>query len=266
LNQSIDSVEMVGSVMDELYGGVPDYYPQVKFDFDQDPDPIKRRKKNIKKARKLLRPSKAWWSVWPLNFSRFNDAGQCAVTGIRLAALGPQAFNKPLLDPDTLKPLDNGTTLAQQFFIDPVTGNKTPFTAFSNVDQGVPLRSSYCPELLQLYWLFTQWRHQQHLDNQGQFSVFLWKRKKIKMVPITEKPKKSSKPSFAMALEPFFQLIQEHTHTGEAHIIQRRNPFTEEVDSVSIDLDLRVMRYIDEQNGQAQPSSVEATSVGQSGV
>jgi len=247
--------------MDELYGGVPDYYPQVKFDFDQDPDPVKRRKKNIKKAKKLLRPTKAWWSIWPLNISRFNDEGQCSVTGIRLAALGPDAYMKPLLNPDTMKPMDDGTTLSQHFFYDPVSGKNTPFTAYSNVDRGVPLRSSYCPELLQLYWLYTQWRHQQHLDNQGQMSVWLWKRKKIKMVPITEKPKKSSKPSLVLALEPFYQLCMEHTHTGEINIIERRNPLTQEVDSVSIDLDLRMMRYIEEQNGGAQSSSVEPPSV-----
>ena len=76
MNQSIDSVEKVGSVMDELYGGVPDYYPQVKFDFDQDPDPVKRRK-NIKKARNFYAPQKRGECV-ALNFSRFNDSGQCA--------------------------------------------------------------------------------------------------------------------------------------------------------------------------------------------
>ena len=247
--------------MDELYGPVPDYYPQVKFDFDQDPDPIKRRKKNIRKAKKLLKPTKSWWSVWPFNFSRFNDVGQCCVTGIRLAALGPDAFGKPLLDPDTLKPLDEGTTLAHQFFVDPVTGDKNHFTAFSNVDQGMPLRSSYCPELLQLYWLYTQWRQQQHMDNQGQMSVWLWKRKKIKMVPITEKPRRTKKPSLVTALEPFYALIEEHQHTGETHIVQKRNPITERVDFVWIGLDLQMMEYIDEQNSESQASSVEPASV-----
>lgn len=247
--------------MDDQYGPVPDYYPQVKFDFDQDPDPARRRKKNIKKAKKLLKPTKAWWSLWPLNICRFNDSGQCCVTGIRLAALGPDAYAKPLLDPDTLKPMDSGITLSQQFFIDPVTGKNTPFTAFSNVDQGVPLRSSYCPELLQLYWLYTQWRQQQYLENQGQMSVWLWKRKKIKMVPITEKPKKRHMPSVVKAFEPFYQLAQEHIHTGEVSIRERRNPFTEEVDYVDIGLDLRVMRYIEEKNAEAQSSSVEPPSL-----
>jgi hypothetical protein len=138
--------------MEGTYGEVPDYYPQVKFDFDQDPDPIKRRKKNIRKARKLLKPTKPWYFPF---FSKFNDQGQCCVTGIRLAALGPDAYNKPLLDPDTLKPTDDGRTLSNHFFVDQITGQLTGFTALSSVDSGMILRSSYCPELLQLYWLLT---------------------------------------------------------------------------------------------------------------
>lgn len=252
--------------MDDTYGPVPDYYPQVKFDFDQDPDPIRRRKKNIKKARKLLKPTKSWWSVWPFNFSRFNDAGQCCVTGIRLAALGPDAYTKPLLDPDTLKPLDSGATLSGHFFKDQLSGQDSHFTALSSVDSGYPLRSSYCPELLQLYWLYTQWKQQQHLDNQGQMSVWLWKRKRIKMVPITDRPKKSKqKPGLVAALEPFYQLCIENQGKG-IEINEYKNPLTDETDLTTITLDLRVMRAAEQIADEAEHSSVEALSVAQSGV
>jgi hypothetical protein len=247
--------------MDDLYGAVPDYYPQVKFDFDQDPDPIRRRKKNIKKAWKLLRPTKAWWSFGIFRVSRFGEQGQCCVTGIPLAALGPDAYNKPLLDPDTLKPVDDGRTLSNHFFVDQITGQPTQFCAMSNIDSGIPLRSSYCPELLQLYWLYTQWRLQQHHDNQSQMSVWLWKKKRIKMVPITEKPKSNGiKPGLVAALEPFFQMCLENQGRG-IDISEYKNPMTEEVDLTTITLDLRVMRAVEAANAKSEDSRVESASV-----
>ncbi len=243
--------------MEAAYGEVPDYYPQVKFDFDQDPDPTKRRRKNIRKARKLLKPTKPWY--FPFT-SKFNDQGQCCVTGIRLAALGPDAYNKPLLDPDTLKPTDDGRTLSNHFFVDQITGQLTGFTALSGVDSGIPLRSSYCPELLQLYWLYTQWRQEQQLDNQSQMSVWLWKKKRIKMVPIKERVKTNEgKPELVAALEPFFQLCLDNRGKG-IEITEYKNPLTGEVDLTSINLDLRVMRYTAEVNAESAVSSDGATS------
>ena len=243
--------------MEATYGEVPDYYPQVKFDFDQDPDPVKRRKKNISKARKLLKPTKPWY--FPFT-AKFNDQGQCCVTGIRLAALGPEAYNKPLLDPDTLKPTDDERTLSNHFFVDQITGQLTGFTALSGVDSGMPLRSSYCPELLQLYWLYTQWRQEQQLDNQSQMSVWLWKKKRIKMVPIKEKVRTNgAKPELVAALEPFFQLCLDHRGRG-IEIVEYKNPLTGEVDLTSINLDLRVMRYAAEIDAESAVSSDGAAS------
>ena len=74
-----------------------------------------------------------------------------------LSALGPDAYDVPLLDPDTMRPLENGKTLASQFFIDQLSGKPAPFTALSNIDSGYMLRSGYSPELLMIYWLLTQW-------------------------------------------------------------------------------------------------------------
>lgn len=243
--------------MEGSYGEVPDYYPQVKFDFDQDPDPIKRRRKNIRKARKLLKPTKPWFFPF---ISKFNEQGQCCVTGIRLSALGPDAYDKPLLDPDTLKPSENGRTLSNHFFVDQITGQLTGFTALSSVDSGMPLRSSYCPELLQLYWLYTQWRQEQQLDNQSQMSVWLWKKKRIKMVPIQEKVRvNGAKPELVAALEPFFQMCLDNRGRG-IEITEYTNPLSGEVDLTMIHLDLRVMRHAAEIDAQSAVSSDEAPS------
>jgi hypothetical protein len=240
--------------MEQGYGEVPDYYPQVKFDFDQDPDPAKRRTKNIKKAKKLLRPARAWLGLRP----RFNEPGQCCVTGIRLAALGPDAYDKPLLDPDTLQPVEDGRTLSNHFFVDQITGSMAPFTAMSSVDSGIPLRSGYCPELLQLYWLFTQWRYSQHIDGQGQHSVWLWKNRKIKMIPVQKKKEVSSKPPLVERIEPFYQMCLENRGKG-IEVTEYRNEIAGEVDLITITLDLRRMRH-EQEIYEAQRISADAPS------
>jgi len=214
------------------------YYGQVKFDFDRNPDPIKRRKMNIKNAKKVLKPRRRW------GFVQYNEPGQCCVTGIRLSSLGPEAYNKPLLNPDTYDVMEDGITLAGHFFTDSLTGQRTAFTALSNIDSGYALRSGYCPELLMLYWLYTQWKQQQHLDTIGERSLWLWKRRNIKMIPITEPPKRTKKPELVEALQPFFNILHENQGNG-VYITNYPNPDTNEVDICDIRLDLRVIRKLE---------------------
>ena len=213
------------------------YYPQVNFDFDNDPDPVLRRKKNIKNAKSVVMPARKW--MLP-GLPKYNEYGQCCVTGVQLTGLGPDAFNKPLLDPDTLTPVEDGRTLYTEFFSD-VAGKPKSFVALMGVDYGSPLRSSYCPELLQLYWLFSQWKQREEEEHMNERSTFLWKKKRIKMVPkqidTTEKPT----PSLVQELEPFFQKCLEHEGKG-VQINQYKNNITGEVDLTTITLDLRVMR------------------------
>ena len=213
------------------------YYPQVNFEFDNDPDPVLRRKKNIKNARKVLMPARKW--MMP-GFPKYNEYGQCCVTGVQLTGLGPDAFDKPLLDPDTLAPGEDGKTLFTKFFAD-VTGKPKAFVALMGVDTGSPLRSSYCPELLQLYWLFSQWKLAEEDEHMNERSSFLWRKKRIKMVPkqidTTERPS----PNLVQELEPFFQKCLEHEGKG-VQINQYQNSITGEVDLTTITLDLRVMR------------------------
>lgn len=228
------------------------YYAQSKIEWDNDPDPYKRRKKNIKIARKQLKPARRF------GFIKFNQKGQCCVSGIMLASLGPSAFDVPLLDPDTFLPLENGKTLASQFFRDPLTGKTEPFYALSNVDTGFQLGAGYSPDLLMIYWLFSQWKYQQHMDNQSQHSVWLWKRRKIKMVPINPEKAKKSKPKLVEAMEPFYQMCLEHQGNG-IEISEFKNFETGEVDICTIHMDLRHMRYLEEQaKGSFEGTTSEA--------
>ena len=248
--RSIESGETLGMFMNEGDSG-PTYYGQVKFDFDRDPDPIKRRKKNIANARRVLKPRRKWGV-----FLRHNEVGQCCVTGIRLSALGPEAYNKPLLHPDTYDPMEDGKTLAGHFFIDSLTNQRVAFTALSNIDGGYACHSGYSPELLMLYWLYTQWKQQQHMESMGERSLWLWKKRKIKMVPITEPPQRIKKPALVEAIEPFFKILLEHQGNG-VYITEYPNPDNNEVDICDIRLDLRVMRNLEEQYAEA---SIAGTS------
>jgi hypothetical protein len=91
-------------------------------------------------------------------------------------------------------------------------------------------------------------------------SVWLWKKKRIKMVPIKERVKTNEgKPELVAALEPFFQLCLDNRGKG-IEITEYKNPLTGEVDLTSINLDLRVMRYTAEVNAESAVSSDGATS------
>jgi hypothetical protein len=214
------------------------YYPRVRFTPDADPDPKLRRKKNIKAVSKILRPARH--PIFPF-IARFNNPGQCCVTGIRLETLGPDAFSARLIDADTMTPTEDGRTLFDEFFTDNLTGQPRAFTAFSRIDSGTPLRSSYSPELLQLYWLYSQWKEQEMMENINEESGSLWKRKGIKLIPMQKTSTDEPRPELVEQLEPFFQLCQKHEGKGVT-TSQYSNPVSKEVDLVTITLDLRVMR------------------------
>jgi hypothetical protein len=216
------------------------YYPQVNFEFDNNPDPIIRRKNNIASARKVLMPARQWGIP---GYPKYNDHGVCCVTGVQLLSLGSEAYNKPLLDPDTLSPLDNGETLYSHFFSD-MAGHHSAFTAMMYVDRGAPLRSSYCPELLQLYWLYSQWKIQEQEEAVNERSSFLWKKRRIKMIPKQIEEKERAMPTMVEELEPLMKIVEKYEGKGVT-TGQYQNPLTREVDFVQIMIDLRVARAND---------------------
>ncbi len=211
------------------------FMPKVRFDFDDDPDPHKRMKKNMKKAHKMLKPARKKLTPW---LPKYNDEGLCCVTGVDLRMLGSEAFDKPLLDPNTLQQME-GRTLLTEFFTDPITKKPRLFTAYTNVDSGVPLRSSYCPDLLQVYWLYSQWKHNAQMEVQGSSSSFLRSRR-ISMKPLQRK-KNSERPQMVDELEPFFIKCKQYEGRGIS-INEFHNDETGEVDLVTVTMDLRTMR------------------------
>ena len=63
------------------------FLPKVRFDFDDDPDPHKRMKKNMKKAYKMLKPARKL--LMPCYQSTMTKV--CVVTGVDLRMLGAEA-------------------------------------------------------------------------------------------------------------------------------------------------------------------------------
>jgi hypothetical protein len=101
-----------------------------------------------------------------------------------------------------------------------------------------------------LYWLYSQWKQQQHMDSISERSVWLWKKRKIKIIPITEKQVRLKKPAVVEALEPFFKILMEHQGNG-VYITEYPNPDSNEIDICDIRLDLRVMRKLEESYAEA---------------
>lgn len=212
------------------------FLPKIKFTPDKDPDPHKRRRKNIKKLKKILRPKRAF----PLYFlPAFGAPGQCCVTGINLRELPGDAYDKLLLDPETFQPLE-GRTLITEFFTDAITNQPTTFCAKWNITGGWSLDSSYSPDLLQLYWLLTQWISAEEKERQGTNGKFL-KKRNISMNIIPVRVSRQKKPRMVEDFEPLFELAAKYEGKG-SHIQQYANPTTGEMDLATITLDLRVMR------------------------
>ena len=212
------------------------FLPKLKFVPDKDPDPVKRRRKNIKAIRRILKPKRSF----PLVFlPAYNAPGQCCVSGTNLRNLPADAYDKLLLDPDTFQPIE-GRTLVSEFFVDAITGMPTTFTARSNVTGGYPLNSSYAPDFLQMYWLLTQWITQEETERQSNNGKFFRKRGiSMKVIPIPVR--KKQKPAMLEEIEPLFEAAIKYEGKG-AHVHQYRNPLSGEVDLATITLDLRVMR------------------------
>ena len=149
------------------------FVPKIKFTPDKDPDPHKRRRKNIKKLRKVLRPKRSF----PFPFlPAFGAPGQCCVTGINLRELPGDAYDKLLLDPETFQPIEN-RTLVSEFFTDAITGQPTTFCAKWGITGGWTLDSAYSPDLLQLYWLLTQWISAEEKERLAGFDKFTGEQK-----------------------------------------------------------------------------------------
>ena len=116
----------------------------------------------------------------------------------------------------------------------------------------MPLRSSYCPELLQLYVVHPM---EASTTSRQSGSIFCFS---LETKEDQDGADYGETEEIIEAIIRFgsraFLSIDSRAPTREKRTSSKgENPFTEEVDSVSIDLDLRVMRYIEEQTVKRNP-------------
>ena len=185
--------------------------PKVNFYPSHHADPRKARRKDIKQAYRLLKPTKRsifdprrWlWSNYRYN----KDSAVCVVDGCDC---------KKLIQFDNLyariSDEDTGRSLWEMYWQNPISGETEAFLARTGVTSGRTMRGTYCPEHLHLYHLLCKWEEEQEREDEMKPSRFRDKMKKgvsIVSVPISSvQSKEPPLPELVQKYEPFFQEIE----------------------------------------------------------
>ncbi len=186
--------------------------PKVNFYPSNHPDPRKARRKDIKQAYKLLKPTKRsifdprralFWSNYRYN----KDSGTCVVDGCDC---------KKLIQYDNLYARitdeETGRSLWEMYWQNPISGQTEAFLARTGVTSGRTMRGTYCPEHLHLYHLLCKWEAEQEREDEMKPSRFKDKVKKgvsIVTVPVSAvQSKEPPLPELVQKYEPFFQEIE----------------------------------------------------------
>lgn len=203
--------------------------PKVNFYPCRHPDPRKSRKKDISQARRLLKPTKRT-VLNPLRWLgikyRYNSrAGHCVVDGCDC---------EELIKYDNLYAKicdeDNGRSLWEMYWMNPVTGEPEAFVARENVIDGRRMRGTYCPEHLHLYHLLCKWETESdkdHKTTKGGMKEMLKKGVSTIAVPISIIKKKDNTPPFLKKYESFFMELEKDSkiHNG-IDLLFYKNPRT----------------------------------------
>lgn len=194
--------------------------PVVDFEFSQTGDPVKDRKRNIKRAIKALKPVRRWIGI-PFITSRWKyaEGHRCVVDGADCSKL------------------DYGD-LFDVYFRDPVTKTIRPFRPWTGVlpGRGEQMNGTYCPQHMQLYHLLNQWIEQDSADNDRGFFRAM-KRKGVSFVPIVMRKKENMTPLMTKWNEAFLEAQKDGIP-----IVHYRNPITNEVDITMLVFDNRQLK------------------------
>ena len=172
--------------------------PQVNFYPSKHPNPKKARKKDIKQAYKLLKPTKrSIFSPRRWLFGgkyRYNtNTMRCVIDGADIENLIRVAGNiyDQIIDEET------GQSLWDIYFKNPVTGEVEAFVARENVTSGRKMRGTYCPEHLHLYHLLTKWEKEEEAEEEAETGTLKAKLRKgvsLVAVPVNSIKKKDNTP------------------------------------------------------------------------
>lgn len=187
--------------------------PQVNFYPSKHPNPKKARKKDIKQAYKLLKPTKrSIFSPRRWLFGgkyRYNtNTMRCVIDGADIENLIRVAGNiyDQIIDEET------GQSLWDIYFKNPVTGEVEAFVARENVTSGRKMRGTYCPEHLHLYHLLTKWEKEEEAEEEAETGTLKAKLRKgvsLVAVPVNSIKKKDNTPPILAKYEPFFKMLKQ---------------------------------------------------------
>ena len=220
--------------------------PKVNFYPSKHPDPRKARRKDIKQAYKLLKPSKRslldprrWgWSNYRYN----KDSGTCVVDGCDC---------KKLIEHDNLYARitdeETGRSLWEMYWQNPISGETEAFLARTGVTSGRQMRGTYCPEHLHLYHLLCKWETEQDREDEMRPSRFRDKVKQgvsIVTVPVGAiQSNDAPMPEMVQKYETFFQEIERDANkTGGINIWHVPNPETGLNEITMIQFDMRMFQ------------------------
>ena len=220
--------------------------PKVNFYPSRHPDPRKARRKDIKQAYKLLRPTKrsifdprrwAWWSNYRYN----KDTAVCVVDGcIVMELIQHDNLYAKICDEDT------GKSLWELYWQNPVTGEPEAFVAREGVTSGRKMRGTYCPEHLHLYHLLCKWEAEEEKEAEMKPSRFRDKVKKgvsIVSIPVTAAASTAPPHPMVSKYESFFAEIMADSRKSKGINVQfYTNPQTEENDLTVITFDNRMFK------------------------
>jgi hypothetical protein len=219
--------------------------PKVNFYPSTHSDPRKARRKDIKQAYRLLRPTKRSildprrWLGSPYRYTK--DSGVCVVDGCNC---------KKLIEHDNLYARitdeDTGRSLWEMYWQNPISGQTEAFLARSGVTSGKTLKGTYCPEHLHLYHLLCKWEAAQEQEDEMRPSRFKDKVKKgvsLVTIPVSSLQPSESLPELVTKYEPFFQEIEKDANrTKGINVWHIPNPETGKNDITMVQFDMRMFQ------------------------
>ena len=221
--------------------------PKVNFYPSRHPDPHKARRKDIKEAYKLLMPSKRhilnpvrWLFGRKHRYDKQTHV--CVVDGCDCATL-IQHDNLYAKISDE----DNGRSLWEMYWQNPVTGEAEAFIAKDKVTSGRKMRGTYCPEHLHLFHLLCKWEAEEEKvreNNPRRLRDHVKRGVSVVTVPVASITRKDPTPPMLEKYEPFFQqLMQDAKKTKGINIIHYQNPVNKQNDVTMVVFDLRIFEH-----------------------
>jgi|TARA_Y100000004_G_scaffold43183_1_gene47266 hypothetical protein len=188
--------------------------PKVNFYPSRHPDPRKARRKDIKQAYRLLRPTKrsifSPIRIFGGKYRYEKSTTHCVIDGCDIDHLVRTAGNLY----DEIRDEETGKSLWELYFHNSVTGEPEAFIAREGVTTGRKMRGTYCPEHLHLYHLLCKWEKAEEMEKEatsGTLKAKLRKGVSTVTVPVaaTMGMKQDNTPQQLQKYKEFFRMLKQ---------------------------------------------------------